>query len=113
MQLAKHLQNFAEIKYHHLMIHAEFAMQDRYVFTTNRLLNNLNQLAHKYNTKVEIINIEYADFDIPVFILLTAHTALSLRFNDELETFFDLCQIAFMTAFMQSYFLNSTVEKKK
>jgi len=106
MQLAKHLQNFAEVKYHKLMIHAEFStMEDRYVFTSNRLLRELNTLAIKYDIQIEIINIEcvISDFNIPRFILLTPTHRIT-KLNDDLEVFIDKYHVEFIAAFVKSYF---------
>ncbi|NQY38033.1 MAG: hypothetical protein HRT37_24410 [Alteromonadaceae bacterium] len=106
MQLAKHLQNYAEATYNSLLIHAEFStLQDRYVFTSNRLLRELNTLAIKYDIQIEIINIECAtsDFGIPRFILLTP-THRNAQFNAELEVFIEKYHVEFIAAFVKSYF---------
>jgi hypothetical protein len=105
VQLAKHLHHFALIKYDNLMIHAEFSMEDRYVFTTNRLLRELNMLALRYDVRVEIINIEYENkFAIPTFILMTERHMNNVSFRRDLELFFDKCHIEFTAAFIKSYF---------
>ena len=87
------------------MIHPDFLMQDRYIFTTNRLLRELNMLALRYEVRVEIINIEYDNkFAIPTFILVTDHCMNNVNFRRDLEKFFDKCQVEFISAFIKSYF---------
>jgi len=105
MKLAKHLQRYADTKYADLKIHPDFLMEDRYVFTTNRLLAELNLLATQYNISVKIINIEYDNaFSIPRFILVTDHHSSDVNFKKDLEMFFERCHIEFIAAFMKSYF---------
>lgn len=105
MELAKHLHHFALAKYVNLKIHAEFDMEDRYVFTSNRLLRELNMLALRHNISVEIINIEYEnDFAIPAFIIVTDHHRGDKNFKKDLDLFFDKCHVEFVATFIKSYF---------
>jgi len=105
VELAKHLHNFALVKYNYLKIHVEFDMENRYVFTSNRLLHDLNMLALRYGIAVEIINIEYDnDFMIPRFVLVTDHHMSNVNFSKDLELFFDKCHAEFVATFIKSYF---------
>ncbi len=82
-------------------------IQDRYIFTSNRLLNDLNYLAKKHEVSIEIINVEYDDeFAIPKFILVTAAGTKQSNFNEELEVIFDKCQAGFINASLKSRFSN-------
>lgn len=107
MKLSAHLQRFAQHHYTELIIHPELAMQDAYVFTSNRLLRELNLIALTYQTEIEIINIDCDDdFAIPTFVLVTkpGEYTQRLHLNDALDDFFDKYHVEFVAAYMKSYF---------
>jgi hypothetical protein len=103
MELTSHLDRFAE-KYHEIVVHPSFLIQDRYVFTLNSLLSELNSIAMRHNTKIEIINVEIDmnNAHIPTLILVSNKT--NNYISRELDTFFDLCELEFTAAFIRSYF---------
>jgi len=104
MELTHHLERFAEEKYKKVLIHSDLLIQDRYIFTFNSLLSELNCIAVRHCTNIEIINIEI-DIDnahMPRLILISNKTNHFI--NSELETFFDLCELEFTADFIRSYF---------
>ena len=107
MKLSAHLNRYSEKKYTELIIHPEFSMKDGYVFTSNRLLNELNALALKHHAQVEIINIDYDEKSaIPNFLLVpnSGDETVNFTFNRDLDDCFAKWHVEFMAAYMKIYF---------
>jgi len=104
MELTSHLDRFAEGKYHEIVIHPHFLVQDRYVFTFNSLLSELNSIAMRYSTKIEIINVEIDkdNAEIPKLTLISNRN--NQHIDREINIFLDLCELEFSEAFIRSYF---------
>lgn len=107
MKLSAHLQRFAETNYTELIINPELSIQDQYVFTANRFLSELNNLSHRHDVQIEIINVDYdKQSGIPTFILVTnpGPETQRVNFTDELEDIFDKYQLEFIATYIKSYF---------
>ena len=70
MQLWLHLKLYDDNEYQSLLIHQWIAIEDKYIFISNSLLKELNEIAIRGNTKIDVINIDIdEDTKIPTFHL--------------------------------------------
>jgi len=70
MQLWLHLKLYADNEYQSLLIHQWVAIEDKYIFISNSLFKELNEIAKKSNTKIDVIHIDIDDdTKIPTFHL--------------------------------------------
>ena len=70
MQLWLHLKLYADNEYQSLVIHQWVAIEDKYIFISNSLFKELNEIAKKSNTKIDVINIDIdKNTKIPTFHL--------------------------------------------